>query len=184
MGSDMTDRPSPFSVLSEMAVQFRQNARGLPLQEEIKTYWTGVGFTLGGIRFVAAMDEVSEVLTVPHYTRLPGVKPWVSGVANVRGRLVPIVELSAFFGLNVRPDSRERRILVVEYDDMLNGIVVDSVEGLQSFPVDEYQSGIPENITPQMTQYVEGHYSSDGVKMSIFGVHELVSSDSFMAVAS
>jgi len=184
MVSDMTERPSPFSVLSEMAVQFRRNARGLPLQEEIKTYWTGVGFTLGGIRFVAAMDEVAEVLTVPHYTRLPGVKPWVSGVANVRGRLVPIVELGAFFGLNVRLDDRERRILVVEYDDMLNGIVVDSVEGLQSFPVDEYQSDIPENISTDIAPYVEGHYMAGRVPMSIFGVHELVSSESFMAVAS
>ncbi len=184
MGSDMTVRLNPYDVLSDMAVAFRRNARGLPLQEEIKTYWTGIGFTLGGTHYVAAMDEITEVLTVPHYTRLPGVKPWVSGVANVRGRLVPIVELATFFGLKFRANHRDRRILVVEYDDMLNGIVVDSVEGLQSFPVDEYQSNIPMNIAPQIAPFVEGHYIANAVAMSIFGVHELVSSESFMAVAT
>lgn len=184
MAHQMTGSPHPYDLLSDMSAQFRRNARGLPLQQEFKTYWTGIGFTLGGTHYVTAMDEVTEVLTVPHYTRLPGVKPWVSGVANVRGRLVPIIDLASFFGLKTRPNHRDHRILIVEYDDRLNGIVVDSVEGLQSFPVDEYQSDIPINIAPQIAPFVEGHYMINSVAMNIFGVHELVSSDSFMAVAT
>lgn len=58
--------------------------------------WQGVVFEIGGQRLVAPMGQVSEVLAMPEYTSLPLVKPWMLGIANIRGRLLPITDLSQF----------------------------------------------------------------------------------------
>lgn len=180
----MTDQTHPFTILSEMAQASRQSAVGLPAQEEAQLYWSGIGFTLGGIRFVAPMDEVNEILRVPHFTRLPGVKPWVIGVANVRGRLVPIIELADFLGVENRSISRNRRILVIEIDEMLNGLIVDSVEGLQNIPVEDFVEQNVSDIPAQLENYVSGYYQRNRNKLSVFSMHNLVTSENFVAVAS
>ena len=58
--------------------------------------WQGVVFEIGGQRLVAPMGQVSEVLSMPEYTSLPLVKPWMLGIANIRGRLLPLTDLSRF----------------------------------------------------------------------------------------
>ena len=47
---------------------------------------------------IAPMGNVVEMLPVPEATPLPGVQPWVAGLANVRGRLLPLFDLEVFFG--------------------------------------------------------------------------------------
>ena len=58
--------------------------------------WQGVVFEIGGQRLVAPMGQVSEILTMPEYTSVPLVKPWMLGIANIRGRLLPLTDLSRF----------------------------------------------------------------------------------------
>ena len=76
----------PFVVLATIASRSTVGARGLPQQIDAMTTWSGIGFNLMGLRFVVPMTEVAELLERPGSTRIPGVKPWVKGVANVRGR--------------------------------------------------------------------------------------------------
>src|SRR5690554_4659218 len=105
----MSEQQSAFEMLTELARQSRAVARGLPAQIDARPQWSGIGFTLLGSHFVAPLDEVSEMLEVPSYTHLPGVKPWVRGVANVRGRLLPLFDLAAFCGGQIgRASCRER----------------------------------------------------------------------------
>ncbi|WP_227511786.1 chemotaxis protein CheW [Psychrobacter sp. ENNN9_III] len=56
--------------------------------------WRGIVFEIGGQRLIAPMGEVSEVLAMPEYTSMPLVKSWMLGIANVRGRLLPITDLA------------------------------------------------------------------------------------------
>jgi twitching motility protein PilI len=89
---------------------------------------------LDGHRMVSPMMEVAELLTPPSsITKLPGVKPWVRGVANLRGRLLPLVDLESFFG-NPPVKNLRRRILSVEQSDLYSGLVVSEVFGMQHFP--------------------------------------------------
>ena len=87
---------NPFNVLSELADKARSTAIELPPVQATQTHATGLGYNLLGQRFVSSMDDVSELLRVPPTTRIPGVKNFVLGVGNVRGRLMTVIDLAIF----------------------------------------------------------------------------------------
>ncbi|WP_031798703.1 chemotaxis protein CheW, partial [Pseudomonas aeruginosa] len=105
----MSDVQTPFQLLVDIDQRCRRLAAGLPAQQEAVQSWSGIGFRMGGRFFVAPMGEVGEVLHEPRYTQLPGVKTWVKGVANVRGRLLPIMDLCGFLGTELSPLRKQRR---------------------------------------------------------------------------
>lgn len=180
----MTEQRHPYNILSEMAQFGRDTAVGLPAQNEAQEYWSGIAFTISGQRYIAPMGEVSEILKVPHFTALPGVKPWVIGVANVRGRLVPIIDLARYLGVESKSLMRNRRVLVIEVNDMLNGIIVDSVEGLQNIRVEDYFEETQDEVPRSLLEHVAGFYQHHRMNFNLLNMHGLVTSDSFMAVAS
>ncbi len=73
-----------FELLEDMRAATLSNAAPLPLKENVHPQWQGLGFQLGGLRVASAMGEISESLKLPKLAPLPGVKPWVLGIANVR----------------------------------------------------------------------------------------------------
>ncbi len=102
--------------------------------------WIGVAFEVAGQRFVAPMGEISEVLAMPTvYSSIPLSQPWLVGVANVRGRLLPLTDLSGFIGITA-PTLRltERKVLVIDQADIFSGLVVDKVLGIQQFDFHDY----------------------------------------------
>ena len=72
------------------------------------------------------MGEVAELLEMPTFTHLPSVQPWVLGVANVRGRLLPIFDLAQYFQGNLTGQRKRHRVLVLEYDEYYSGLCVDT----------------------------------------------------------
>lgn len=140
----MSSTSQAFNTLLDVAVSARRSARGLPAQIDIKPHWSGIGFELFGRRFVAPMGEVTEMLELPVHSALPGVQQWVRGLANVRGRLLPLTDLAAFLGGRLEAPKRNRRVLVIEHGDTYSGLIVDGVLGMQHFPVDSYVAAMAE----------------------------------------
>ncbi len=171
-----------FQTLAAVADQSRRFAKGLPAQLDIVPYWSGIGFEMLGRLFVAPMGEVSEMLEVPHYTRLPGVKPWVRGVANVRGRLLPICDLAEFLGDKIQTGRKQQRILILERDDLYTGLLVDRVYGMQHFPVDTFQDDA-ELGDSTAAQFCQGCYQVDGSGWAVFSPDKLVFDAEFMQAA-
>jgi len=176
-------KQSPFQLLNKIAKDSLVNALGLPAQEEAQEFWSGVSFTLSGCQFVAPMEHVSEIISVPSITKLPGVKSWVQGVANIRGRLIPVMDLASFTqSTSTTNDLRKKRLLIVESGDVLNGLVVDSVEGMQYFPVEAFgkKSGkAPENFN----SFLHGSYLHNNSQWTVIALHDLVVSAGFMQIA-
>jgi twitching motility protein PilI len=163
----MPEPQAAFKALLDLAERSRTTATGLPAQADIRPQWSGIGFSLMGNYFVAPIGEVSEMLQIPNYTHLPGVQPWVKGVANVRGRLLPLFDLAVFFGDRLTGSRKHRRVLVLETETLYSGLMVDRVFGMQHFPMDEYnqQPGlIPDNVAP----FVTGSYPLAGQQWSLF----------------
>lgn len=157
----MSESQVAFEALLNLAQLSRSVARGLPAQTDIRPLWSGIGFSLMGNYFVAPIGEVSEMLEVPDYTHLPGVQPWVKGVANVRGRLLPLFDLAIFFGDRLTSGRKQRRVLILETETLYTGLMVDQVFGMQHFPMDEYSEkagAVTANIEP----FVTGSYPSAG----------------------
>ena len=174
----MSSQSTAFDALVSVAQHSLRHAAGLPAQVELRTYWSGVGFELMGERVVVALDDVVETLELPHLTRLPGVQPWVMGVANVRGRLLPITDLAKLLG-GERRKGAKNRVLVVENGDLFAGLLVDNVFGIQHFPEDEKLS--EECANTLLAPYVKGGYAAKDCLWSICSMSDLLQQSNFMS---
>lgn len=158
----MSAQATPFTVLMDIAKRSRALATGLPAQEEAVELWNGIGFMIAGERYLAPMGDVTEILHVPRYTKIPGVRNFLLGASNVRGRLLPVIDLAQFIGLPRSSRSqRDRRVLVIEHGDIFSGLVVDCVLGMQYFPAANRvhpSSNTPDAIRP----FLEGGYQRGG----------------------
>jgi twitching motility protein PilI len=128
------------------------------------------------------MGEVSEVLHEPRFTQVPGVKPWVKGVANLRGRLLPIMDLCAFLGHELSVARRQRRVLVVEHQDVFAGLMVDEVLGLQHFSQGSLEPVAVDAVHGPMAAFVEGCFQGEQT-WRVFSPFALARSQGFMNIA-
>lgn len=172
-----------FRALLSLAENTRRYARGLPAQVDITPHWSGIGFYLLGRRFVVPMGEISEMLEVPGYTRLPGVQPWVRGVANVRGRLLPVCDLAVFLGDRIHSPRKQQRVLIVEDEDLYTGLLVDQVFGMQHFPVDCFAAA-PQPGSAAVAPYIDGCYRQQDQEWLVFSPLRLARDNSFLNAAS
>ncbi|WP_028238436.1 chemotaxis protein CheW [Stutzerimonas azotifigens] len=177
----MSDQPTPFQRLLEIDNRCRALAAGLPSQQEAIQTWGGIGFRMGERYFVAPMGEVAEVLHEPRYTLLPGVKTWVKGVANVRGRLLPIMDLCGYFGFELSALRKQRRILVMEHQDVFAGLTVDEVFGMQHFPIESY-SETPPPMEAAIAPFIHGVFLRERPWL-VFSPHALAGAREFLDVA-
>jgi twitching motility protein PilI len=176
----MSESLTAFELLLQIDQRCRLLAADLPSQPTRQDSWSGIGFRLGEDWYVAPMGEVSEVLHEPRFTQLPGVKPWVKGVANLRGRLLPIMDLYGFFGHEVSAARKQRRVLVVEHDEVFAGLLVDEVFGLQHFARDSLEPA--DHRSGPMSAFVKGWFQREQA-WQVFSPFALVQSQSFMHVA-
>src|SRR6201997_5895866 len=127
-------RDRPFELLAErerrgrtVSAQLNQGAAG-------GREWVGVALRMAGDMYLVAREETREVLGVPaSTTRVPGAKPWIRGLANVRGQLLPIIDLRHFLGSGITPITRNTRIVVVHHREIPAGLLVDEVLGFRRF---------------------------------------------------
>ena len=95
--------------------------------------WNGVVFSLGGFRVTCRIDRVGEILPCPVSTPVPGAKPWIIGLANVRGELLTVVDLAWYLGgAPARPGSGNR-LLSASLNKAPIGLLVDEVFGQRHF---------------------------------------------------
>ena len=86
----------PFELLVELERRARAAIAAREGTPTASDEWVGIGFRLGAERFVTSRADVREVLPIPdQVTRVPGAKPWLRGIANLRGQLLTVVDLSA-----------------------------------------------------------------------------------------
>jgi chemotaxis signal transduction protein len=91
-------------------------------------------FSLAGTRYAVALDRLVELGLPPRTTPVPQVPDWVRGVANLRGDVIAVVDLAAFFGLEPASGGGAARLLVVRdgRGEAAAGLLVDEVHGLVS----------------------------------------------------
>jgi len=183
MASALLDlRERPFELLKELERRSRIAASGRGQESGHQEEWVGVGFRVGRTRLVAAREEVREVLTWPGVTALPGAKPWLLGLANVRGQLLPITDLATFFGGEPITIGRSTRVLMVNHGDIPAGLLVDEVRGFRRFVASEKVEVMPDSL-PGMMPFLAGAYGNEEDVWGVLGLHGLVESSVFMQAA-
>src|SRR3954463_8122814 len=86
-----------------------------------------VGFRLAGEDYAIGITRIQEIILMKPITRLPGVPDSIEGLINLRGNVIPVVNLRKRFGLPPRDFDDETRTVVVNTHDKTVGCVVDEV---------------------------------------------------------
>ncbi len=170
-------------LLQDIENQSRKFAFELPHKEESKLTWEGVLFTILGRKLLTALGEVKEILNFPSsVTPVPGAQPWVRGVANVRGSLLPIFDLQRYLGGNAITTGRKTRVLVIEHEGLFAGLMVADVFGMRHF---NEELRIQEHETIGLLgRYVTGVYDVDGDKCPILSMQMLAEDPDFQVVTA
>lgn len=130
--------------------------------------WRGVVFEVGGQRLVAPLGEISEILMVPEYTTVPLVQPWLIGIANVRGRLLPLTDLAQFLHIPSRTrHMNQRKVMVIDHQSTFIGLLVDQVLGIEQFTRREYRAEAIDIDSP-FAPYNHGKFFKDEQDWFIF----------------
>ncbi len=123
--------------------------------------WQGIVFEIGGQRLVAPMGQVSEILSMPEYTSIPLVQPWLLGIANIRGRLLPLTDLSQFLKVPSRlTQLSQRKVIVVDHNAVFSGLLVDQVLGIEQFTQSQYRPEAIDSTSP-FAPYNHGKFLKD-----------------------
>jgi purine-binding chemotaxis protein CheW len=110
-----------------------------------------VAFTLGGETYGIDIAAIQEIIRLPEITPIPRTAPDVEGVINLRGKIVPIVDLRARLGLSSVGRTASSRVIVVQVGESTVGLIVDGVTGVLHLPTSsieppsELVSAIDEN---------------------------------------
>src|SRR5690606_29328511 len=93
----------------------------------------GVGYRIGSRRLASGFDEVLEILPLPQATPVPGARPWLLGLANVRGNLLPVVDLKQFLEGERTVLHEGQRMLLVRQPGGDVAVLIDELFGQRSF---------------------------------------------------
>lgn len=170
-------------ILRDIETDTLRNAAPLPLKRDTRPEWQGLGFQISGVRLVAPLSEVSEILTPPRVTALPRVKDWMLGIANVRGRLIPVIDLHRFMGIAATVPRTQWRVLVVEQGETIAGLLVEQSLGMQHFLDDSFEEGQPEGLDA-IHPYIQGAYRHGGRVFYVVSLTSLIRDEKFNDVAS
>lgn len=151
-----------FGLLRSIDSLSKKHAAPLPRQEQLKRRWKGIGFLLNQTRYIAPLHEVAEILSVPGFTRIPGVLPWALGLANVRGTLMPVVDLRRFLGFPPSIPNKRNRLLVINHHGLVTGVLVEEVLGLQSLLEELREPALLSQADPLIQPYVMSAFHSAG----------------------
>jgi len=177
-------RDRPFELLKELEKRSRAVTAGNVTEAGAGLEWVGVAFRMGGETFLVAREETREVLGYPAVvTRIPGAKSWVKGLANIRGQLLPMLDLRQFLGSGATASGRNTRVIVVNHRDVPAGLMVDEVLGFRRFAESEFNADAPPTVI-RCDTYLAGAFRRGGEVWPVLSLKNLVESQSFLQAAS
>ncbi len=174
---------SAIEILQDIEARSIARTTEVDDQQGFASLWAGLAFKVAGIRVLAPMDEVSEILILPNrLTRVPGAKAWVKGIANIRGNLLPIIDLQAFLGGKLIVTNRRSRVLVINREDVTTGLLVGDVQGMRHFSED--QSIASARIEGAIGPFVQAAYENDDGIWPVLSMDSLASDERFRMAAA
>ena len=130
------------------------------VKEEKKQQLSGevvqvVSFRLATEEYGVDISQVQEIIRMVEITHVPRAPRFMEGVINLRGQLIPIIDLRTRFGMTKIAATKSTRIIVTEIGSKRVGIVVDSVSEVLNLPIENVEDA-PEMIAGVGNEYIQG----------------------------
>ena len=114
-----------------------------------------VSFNISSEEFGVDILKVQEINRMVEITKVPQAPPYVEGVINLRGKVIPIIDLRKRFNLEMKEHDKNTRIVVVDISGNIMGMIVDAVSEVLRLPADTIEPP-PELVTGINSEYVKG----------------------------
>jgi twitching motility protein PilI len=170
----------PFELLTEYERLSLKHKVEL-LKVELKDQWSGVGFKIDEVNYVLTIDKIIEVLILTETTKIPGIAQWVLGLGNIRGNLVPIIDLKSFLFNKSTKITGHTRMVVIQQVGGQVGLVVDEVFGQKHFTKQQLNK---KNKSKETLKYTDISYTDDNVVWNVLDQEKLINDPSFQNAAA
>jgi twitching motility protein PilI len=177
---------NPFQWLQMIDLLAKQQARGLPRQEQnVQQIWKGIAFRLDEFLLVSPLAQIQRIIACPTVlAKVPGAKPWVRGIANVSGQLLPIIDLPLCLGRKKPIVINNRtRVLVINQAGVSSGVLVDELMGIKHFEVDALNTA-SDNSRHWYVQFANGTFAEETRTWIVFDMLTLARSRLFLDAAA
>ncbi len=114
-----------------------------------------VVFNLSSEEYAVTITQVQEIIRLPEITRVPNMPNFVEGVINLRGKIIPVIDLRKRFNLQIGEHTDKNRIIVADAAGQTIGLIVDGVSEVITLS-NEQIDPIPPTIASIDTEYLQG----------------------------
>lgn len=135
-----------------------------------------VTFTIAHEEFGMDILKVQEIIRTLEITRVPRAPVFVEGVINLRGKVIPIIDLRRRFGMESKPHDKDTRIIVIEINGMIVGFVVDSVSEVLRIPASTVEPP-PSIVSGIDSEYISGVGKLDNRLLIMIDLDKLLSEE-------
>lgn len=175
--SPATPEVSPFALLQALERRVHTGSIAVAAGSGPQT-WDGLAFRVRGQWCAAPAGEVREVLPIPAHTRVPGAKPWLLGLANVRGVILPLLDLGAFLGLPKVVPQPVSRVLILNSLREPVGFLVDEAAGQRRFTAAEQNHEAVE-LAVAFAPHALGAFERNGVTQLALSLRRIAACEEF-----
>ncbi|MDH3195356.1 MAG: chemotaxis protein CheW [Hyphomicrobiales bacterium] len=132
-----------------------------------------VAFTIGEQNYCVDIMSVREIRAWTGATPLPNTADYVRGVINLRGSIVPIVDLRTRFGQGETDPTKSHVVVIVAIEERLNGLLVDSVSDILTVSA-ENVAAIPETDVGSRARYLDGLITEEDRMVALIALDRVI----------
>lgn len=133
-------------------------------------------FQLKDEEYAVSVQQVGSIERIQPITRVPSTADFVKGVINLRGVVIPIIDLRLRFGIEASEFSDSTRIIIVYFDDMETGLIVDAANDVIDIPEKAIEPP-PEVIGTVDADYIEGVAKLDDRLLILLDLQKVLTRD-------
>lgn len=164
----------------ELLVEYERLSLKHKVESEISrdaSLWSGVGFKLDEYNYVIPIEQIVEVLILTETTKIPGISSWVLGLGNIRGNLIPVIDMKSYLFHKPTKTTAHTRMVVINQVGGQVGLVVDEVFGQKHFTSEQIRKTPEDNESAY--KYVEKTYQDEEELWNVLDVEKLVNDPAF-----
>jgi twitching motility protein PilI len=175
---------SNFERLQNYEQRSVSHVAAAPEVSEEPGHWRSVAYRIGTYVLASSFEQIIEITSIPPMTAVPRCEPWLLGVANSRGNLLPIVDFKLFI-LGERTLMHDgQRMLVIQQPGGMVAVVVDELFGQRFFNDSQFLQIESEFNEGRLGHFVSKAYSAFGKTWGVFDMDLLTRTPEFRQAAA
>ena len=171
--------PHPFDILLQLDQRIRERAPAAATGAQLSEIRGQLAARLGSWNLLFSMDDVAEIIPIPRITRVPGVKHWLLGIANLRGKVISVSDLRDFLIGRPTPQLPGSQVVIIRAGNWDYGLLVDEVIGMRHFGPHQ-RLARPDNVEAGLSPFVVEAFTNEDQSWLAFNASKLVADPRFL----